>query len=287
LRVETEVFKTTGDKILDSPLSKIGDKGLFTRDIEKAMTEGKVDAAVHSLKDVPTELPSGLVLGAITKREDIRDVFISHPDRAYKKLADVPAGGTIATGSLRRRSQLLHWRPDLNVVDLRGNLNTRLEKLQNSGWDGMILARAGIIRLGREKSITEVFPFDRMLPAVGQGALAIEVRGNDRTCLRYVKSLANEAATIGTRGERALLHRLEGGCQIPVGAYGRVEENEFVLDAMVGSLDGRKVVRGSIHGATERSETLGEELAQTLLDAGAEEILDAIRRATPAETPAA
>jgi len=277
LQIEIVVIKTTGDKILDSPLSKIGDKGLFTREIERALLEERIDAAVHSLKDLPTELTDGLTIGAITKREDVRDVFISHPGKSYRKVDDILPGGTIATGSLRRKCQLLRWRPGIKVVDLRGNLNTRFTKLDESDWDGMILARAGVVRLGLQNRITEILSTEQILPAVGQGALAVEIRSGDASTHKLVQGLASEAATISTKGERALLRFLEGGCQVPIGAYGRIEHNEFHLDAMIGSLDGKKIVRGKIHGDPEQSEELGKQLAQTLYDSGGKEILDGIR----------
>lgn len=278
-------IKTTGDKILDSPLSKIGDKGLFTKEIEHALLEHKIDAAVHSLKDLPTTLPQGLTIGVVTKREDVHDVFISHPKKSYKHFEDIPHGATIATGSLRRKCQLLNWRSDLNIIELRGNLNTRITKLTESDWDGMILAYAGVYRLGMQKFITEILPVEKMLPAVGQGALAIENRDNDEQVLQYIKHLTHVPTTIATRGERALLHHLEGGCQIPIGAYGRIEENQFVLDVMIGSLDGKQIVRGKIHGPIERTEDLSIQLAQTLLDSGGKEILEQIRDRTSVEIP--
>ena len=277
LAVEISVIKTTGDKILDSPLSKIGDKGLFTREIEHALLENRIDCAVHSLKDLPTELPPGLAIGAITQREDVRDVFIARSGSRVTALADVPHGGTIATGSLRRRSQLLHWRPDITITENRGNLNSRFAKLDDSHWDGMILARAGVVRLGMEQRITEVIPSERILPAAGQGALGIEIREGDSTTLKFIATLASPAATSATLGERALLRELEGGCQVPIGAYGRLEENVFRLDAMIGSLDGKRFFRGKIHGKPERSEELGKELAKMLYESGGREILEEIR----------
>jgi hydroxymethylbilane synthase len=286
LAITITTIATRGDKILDSPLAKIGDKGLFTKELELALLDKRVDLAVHSLKDVPTKLPEGLTLAAITTREDVRDVFIAHPKKNYKHLDDVGQGGTIATGSLRRRCQLLSWRPDLKIIDLRGNLNTRFAKLDTSGWDGMILARAGILRLGFETRITEILPIERMLPAVGQGALAIECRSDDHDLIRMLRQLASTATTHATTGERALLRRLEGGCQVPIGTYGRIENNVFHLDAVVGSLDGKKIVRGKIHGASEQSEALGTQLAEILLSSGGKEILDQIRLMDGKETPA-
>ncbi len=277
LSTELRVIKTLGDKILDSPLSKIGDKGLFTKEIDRALLERTIDVAVHSLKDVPTQLPQGLVLGAITAREDVHDVFLSHPKKKHRRLADLPRGANIATGSLRRKSQLLHLRPDFQIIDLRGNLNTRMKKLAESDWDGMILARAGVKRLGWEENITEILSFEIMLPAVGQGALAIEIREDDERTLRFIHALHDDATASVVRGERALLRRLEGGCQVPIGTYGRLEEGEFKLDAFVGSIDGGRVVRGEIAGSPNDSESLGAELATQLLSRGGKEILDEIR----------
>lgn len=277
LNVETIVIKTTGDKILDSPLSKIGDIGLFTKEIEKALQDEAIDLAVHSLKDVPTVLPEGLEIGAITEREDIRDVFISNPRKKYKSLRDVPNGGSIATGSLRRKCQLLNYRPDLSIIDIRGSLRTRREKLENSDWDGMILAKAGVTRLGWADIISETFSPDVMLPAVGQGALAVEIRISDEELKELIRLLNHAETQSATLGERSLLRRLEGGCQVPIGTYGRIENGIFRLNAMVGSLDGSTIVRGSIEGAPADSEKLGTKLAEQLIASGADRILEQIR----------
>jgi hydroxymethylbilane synthase len=277
LQVELKIIKTTGDKILDSPLSKIGDKGLFTKELENALLAKEIDLAVHSLKDVPTQISPDLSIGAITARADVRDVFIKHPQKTYKQFEDVPHGAKIATGSLRRKCQLLSWRPDLEIIDLRGNLNTRFAKLDASDWDGMILAQAGVFRLGLQDRITEVLPIERILPAVGQGALAIEIRGDNKSALNQVRKLASYATEVSTKGERAFLRYLEGGCQVPIGTYGRIENNIFYLDAMIGSLDGKKIIRGSIHGELEQSEKLGATLAETLYRSGGKEILEQVR----------
>ncbi|MFA5832194.1 MAG: hydroxymethylbilane synthase [Bacteroidota bacterium] len=276
--VEIKKIKTTGDIILDSPLSKIGDKGLFTKELDRALLDGEIDLAVHSLKDVPTQLNPGLILGAISEREDIRDVFISHPRKKYSSLNDVPKGGMIATGSLRRKCQLLHHRPDLTIIDIRGNLKTRKEKLEQSDWDGMLLAKAGVTRLGWTSMISEVFSPAFILPAVGQGALGIEVRENDAEILKLISPLGHKETYQATLGERALLRHLEGGCQIPIGTYGRIEQGKFFLDAMVGSLDGKRIVKGSVNGVPEESETLGTALAKELMSNGAKEILEEIRK---------
>jgi hydroxymethylbilane synthase len=277
LQIKIEIIKTTGDKILDSPLSKIGDKGLFTKEIEQALLEQQVDIAIHSLKDVPTKLPDGLMLGAITEREDVHDVFIAHQKKSYNKIDELPKGAKIATGSLRRKAQLLNWRYDLEIIDIRGNLNTRFSKLDQSDWDGMILARAGVVRLGWESRISDIIPLEIMLPAVGQGALAVELRADDKNTLRYVRTLACVQTTISVNGERAFLRHLEGGCQIPIGAYGKIENGEFKLTAMIGSLDGKNIVRGKIQGPPELSENLATQLAQTLFDSGGENILASVR----------
>ena len=278
LAIETTVIKTTGDKILDSPLSKIGDKGLFTKEIENALLDNSIDLAVHSLKDVPTNLAGGLMIGAITEREDVRDVFISHPKKRYASLSAVPKNGSIATGSLRRRCQLLNIRPDLQIVEIRGNLKTRCAKLADSEWDGMLLAKAGVTRLGWTDMISEVLSPTSILPAVGQGALAIEIRSNDASLLAAVEPLNHLQTVQATDGERSLLRFLEGGCQIPIGTFGRIESGTFFLDAVVGSLDGKKMVRGTISGPPADSAKLGAALAQQLLKLGADKILEAIRR---------
>ena len=282
LEIAIEIVKTTGDRILDSPLSAIGDKGLFTKELENALLDRRVDLAVHSLKDVPTVLPDGLVITAVTRREDVRDVFIAHPAKLYKKFSDIPSGGTIATGSLRRRCQIRHLRPDLQIVDLRGNLNTRFAKLKESDWDGMILARAGVVRLGFESAITETLSIDAILPAVGQGALGIEIRSDRTDLARLLAPLASEPATRAVAAERAFLALLEGGCQVPIGAYARFEENRLIMDGLIGSLDGRRIVRGSTHGNPDEPEPLARGLAETLLRSGGREILDEIRAADAA-----
>ncbi|MBP1646582.1 MAG: hemC [Bacteroidetes bacterium] len=277
-----EVIKTTGDKILDAPLSKIGDKGLFTREIETALLEGRIDLAVHSLKDLPTELPDGLEIGAVSRREDPRDVFIPHPSNSIRKLMAQPPGAAIATGSLRRKCQIAAVRPDMKIVDIRGNLGTRFKKLESSDWMGMILARAGVVRLGWGPKIGETVTTEVILPAVGQGALGVEVRRGDHDISSLVAGLTDHATLQGTTAERALLRTLEGGCQVPIGAYGRVMDSAngrpvLMLDAMVGSLDGKKVVRSTIEGDPLEADTLGRQLAARLLAEGAEEILRQIR----------
>ncbi len=279
--VEIQIIKTKGDKVLDSPLSKIGDKGLFTREIESALLAREIDVAVHSLKDLPTSLPEGLVLGAICEREDVRDVFIPHPQNATRTLFDQPQGSKIATGSLRRKCQILSYRPDFEIIDIRGNLNTRMKKLEESDWAGMMLACAGVVRLGWKGKIGEIIDAAKVLPAVGQGALGIEIRLGDERVATIVQALHHDATARGAMAERALLRKLEGGCQVPIGTFARIENEQgkdvLKMDAIVGSLDGKNVVRGSHYGNPRSAEVVGYQLAETLLHNGADRILEVIR----------
>lgn len=290
LPVSVHIIRTTGDRILDAPLSAIGDKGLFTREIEQALLAGDIDIAVHSLKDLPTQLPEGLALGTICRREDVRDVFIPHPASSRATLLDQPRGARIATGSLRRRCQLLNLRPDFDIVEIRGNLNTRMKKLEESDWAGMILARAGVERLGWQARIGETLDPLTVLPAVGQGALGIEVRAGDRSVAALLAPLHHDETAAAARAERALLRRLEGGCQVPIGTYGRMEpvaggESRLALDAIVGSLDGRTVIRGRSSGTASDPEELGRTLAERMIGDGAGAILDRIRDESRAGAP--
>lgn len=280
--VDIEVIKTTGDKILDAPLSKIGDKGLFTREIETALLDRRIDLAVHSLKDLPTALPDGLEIGAVSQREDPRDVFVPHPSNGIHRFLDQAQGASIATGSLRRKCQIAALRPDVQIIDIRGNLGTRFRKLEESDWQGMVLARAGVVRLGWEAKIGETLEADVILPAVGQGALGIEIRREDPRIAELVRELIHMPTLRATAAERALLRTLEGGCQVPIGAFGRIVldaelKERLRLDAMVGSLDGKQVVRGTIQGDPAEAGVLGERLARQLLSEGAEAILRQIR----------
>lgn len=275
LRVELNIIKTKGDKILDQSLSKIGDKGLFTREIENALLDGSADIAVHSLKDLPTETPAGLRIAAITEREVVNDVLISSK---WHAVADLPEGAVIATGSLRRTAQLLHLRPDLRIIDIRGNLNTRMQKFDASDWDGMLLAYAGVKRLGWEHRIAQIIPTTLLLPAVGQGALGLEIREDDDRTAELISCLHHADTAAATIAERSLLRALEGGCQIPIGAFARLERGRLLLDAMVASIDGtvRLDTRGST-GNTDTAQALGTRVADKLLANGAREILQAIR----------
>lgn len=283
LEVPIKIIKTKGDKILDSPLSKIGDKGLFTREIENELLDGDIDLAVHSLKDLPTQLPDGLTIGAITEREDVRDAFIPHPTNSIASLWEQSQGARIATGSLRRKSQILSIRPDFEMIDIRGNLNTRMKKLEESDWAGMILAAAGVKRLGWVSKIGEHLDTGKILPAVGQGALGIEIRAHDERVATIVRGLHHKATAAGTLAERSLLRRLEGGCQVPIGAHGVSSFEEIsgkeilTLTAFVGSLDGSESLRDLITGETEEAEALGIRLAELLRSKGADRILAGIR----------
>ncbi len=272
IEVEIVTIKTAGDKILDSPLSKIGDKGLFTKEIEKAIFENEIDCAVHSLKDLPTELPAGLKIVAFGTREDVRDVLIAQDGM---KLLEIPKGATVATGSLRRRSQLLHLRSDLNLVDIRGNLNTRLRKLEEEGYAGMLLAYAGIKRLGMADKVTEILEPETMLPAVGQGIIAVEAREDDAEMNQLLDGFNNSDSEFAAFAERAFLRRLEGGCQVPIGIYTSFEKKK--LTGMVSSLDGENLIKDSVGLDKNKPVKCGTALAERLLTLGANKILDEIR----------
>ena len=272
--VELRELTTKGDRILDAPLAKIGGKGLFTKELEQSMLDDAVDLAVHSLKDMPTEVPDGLVIGAITTRLDPGDAFVS---AHYAAVEDLPVGARVGTSSLRRRAQLLAVRPDLTICDLRGNVNTRLAKLDAGEFDAFVLAAAGLPRLGFERRIRTILPRSVMLPAVGQGALAIECRAGDAAILSAIEFLRDAGMTTAAQAERAFLRRVEGGCQIPVGVYAEVDANgQISIDAMIASVDGQRIRRSNAHGAGEQAEALGTALAEELLDAGGREILKEI-----------
>ncbi|HQT92777.1 MAG TPA: hydroxymethylbilane synthase, partial [Candidatus Kryptobacter bacterium] len=268
-------MKTTGDKVLDSPLSKIGDKGLFTREIERALLDNEIDCAVHSLKDLPTELPEGLEIIAFSAREDVRDALIAQDGM---KLLELPKGSTVATGSLRRRSQLMHLRSDLNLVDIRGNLNTRLRKLEEEGYAGMLLAFAGIKRLGMADKVTEVLKPETMLPAVGQGIIAVEARESDNAMKELMEGYNVAGSEVAALAERAFLGRLEGGCQVPIGVY--ISFTDKTVWGMVASLDGETLIKGSVGLDEKNPGKTGDELAAKLLSLGADRILSEIRSAS-------
>ncbi|MCD6261704.1 MAG: hydroxymethylbilane synthase [Deltaproteobacteria bacterium] len=273
LKVELVKIKTTGDRILNSPLSKIGGKGLFVKEIEEALIKGSIDLAVHSMKDVPAELPEDLCLSCFPKRETPQDAFISVKSKAMDKL---PLGARIGTSSLRRSAQVLAFRPDLNIVPLRGNVDTRLKKLESGEADAIILASAGLLRLGLADRITDYVPTEHMLPAVGQGALGLEIRKIDKRTAELLAFINHKDTELSVRAERAVLRELGGGCQVPIAAYAQIRGEDINLDALVASVDGRRIIKDKIVGKTEDPEGAGVRLARRLLDSGAKQILDEI-----------
>ncbi len=282
IEIELNKIKTTGDKILDVPLAQVGGKGLFVKEIEDALLSGKADIAVHSMKDVPTEFPDGLCLAVICEREDPRDAFISQMQNLRFKIINfksLPKGAKIGTSSLRRACQLLSLRPDLKIEQLRGNLDTRFRKLDEGMFDAIILAAAGVKRLGLEKRITETLPFEVSLPAIGQGEVGIECRIDDEFVNKVIAPLNHPETAVCVKAERAFLKKLEGGCQVPIAAHariGRIARTSLVLDGLVGSITGDKIIKGHIEGKTEDAERLGVALAEDVLSRGAKEILDKV-----------
>ncbi|MBD0304954.1 MAG: hydroxymethylbilane synthase [Nitrospiraceae bacterium] len=266
-------IKTSGDKILDVPLATMGGKGLFVKEIEEAMLQGDIDLAVHSMKDVPTELPAALEIICIPAREDARDVLISRDRSPLERLAH---GARIGTSSLRRQAQLLCHRPDLRIEMLRGNLDTRLRKLREGGYEAIVLAAAGLRRMGWEDEITEYFPFTVSLPAIGQGALGLEGRRDDTFVRKLVSGLDHLPTRTTVTAERSLLDRLQGGCQVPIAAHAVIQQDRLFMDGLIASIDGRRVVRGSIQGSISDARSLGIELAEKLLADGGEFILNEI-----------
>jgi len=277
LNVSLVKIKTTGDKIQDVPLAKVGGKGLFVKEIEEALLQRRIDLAVHSIKDVPTEFPKGLQLSVVTKREDPRDVLIS---KDGKSLKDLPKGARIGTSSLRRQAQLLHFRSDFELIPLRGNLDTRLKKLKTMNLDAIVLALAGVKRLGFEEKITEIIPPEVSLPAIGQGALGIETRIADQEVERQIRFLNDPDSSIAVSAERAFLGKLEGGCQVPIAAFARIVGTTLQVSGLVGTIDGTRLIRHHVEGPVEKAESLGVELAEILLGEGAKEILDEVYHRT-------
>lgn len=268
-------IKTKGDKILDVALAKIGDKGLFVKELENALLREEIDLAVHSMKDLPTVLPEGLKLGAVEKRENPQDVLISDGGR---KLDNLPPGAGVGTGSLRRVAQLAHYRPDLEFIPVRGNLDTRMRKLKEGKISALVLAYAGVKRLGWEEHITEIIPVAICLPAVGQGALGIEMRAGDEPVAELLRGIDDAATHAAVVGERAFLHRLEGGCQIPIGALGEIKDRELYLRGVIASLDGTDMICDAVSGQPGEAAALGNQLAERLLSRGAAAILEKVRR---------
>lgn len=271
LVVELVSMTTQGDKILDTPLAKVGGKGLFVKELEVGMLEGRADLAVHSMKDVPVEIPDGLEITSILPREDPRDAFISNN---YQSLEDLPKGARVGTSSLRRQCQLRAERKDLVIGDLRGNINTRLKKLDDGEFDAILLASAGMKRMGWQSRITEILATDTLLPAVGQGAIGIECRSGDEPVLAYVNELNDQQTAIRVRAERAYNQRLMGGCQVPIAGYAELDQGVIVLRGLVGRPDGSDMVHGVVSGRPEDAEELGQVLADDLLSRGARKILD-------------
>ena len=270
IEVEILGMSTQGDKILDTPLAKIGGKGLFVKELEQGMLEGRADIAVHSMKDVPVELPNGLHLAVIMQREDPRDAFVSNE---YANLSELPEGARVGTSSLRRQCQLAEARPDLEIQSLRGNVNTRLRKLDEGEYDAIILASAGLMRLGFEQRITAKLAPEQSLPAIGQGAVGIECRCDDEEINALVAALHHAETASCVRAERALNQRMNGGCQVPIAGYAMLESGHLWLRGLVGEPDGSRILRGEVEGATDEAEEMGIGLAERLLEWGADEIL--------------
>jgi len=273
LTVTLQRIKTSGDKILDVPLAAIGGKGLFVKEIEEALLREEIDLAVHSMKDVPTTLPDGLSILCVPAREDPRDVLIS---RDSCSLDQLPKGSRIGTSSLRRQAQLLHYRPDLHIELLRGNLDTRLRKLHNGEYDAIVLAAAGLMRMGWSNKVTEYLPPEVSLPAIGQGALGLEGRRNDRFVQILVEKLEHGPTRIAVMAERALLKRLEGGCQVPIAAHATVKGDTLIMDGLIASMEGQRLIRDTIQGAASEAQSLGIQLAEKLLAQGGDRILNEI-----------
>lgn len=265
-----EIIKTTGDKLLDVPLTGAGTKGIFIKEIEEALLDGRIDLAVHSLKDLPVDLPQGLTIAAIPEREDPRDAYVAGNGLPFEKL---PAGPRLATSGPRRQSQILALRPDLQIVPVRGNVDTRLKKLERGEFDGLLLAAAGLVRLGLEGQITSRFAPDEICPAVGQGALAVETRKDKAQLLNLVRALNHEPTAIAIHAERTVLRCLGGGCQLPLGAYARIESGKLHLMGVVAATNGSRIFRAQAAGPIEEPEALGSRVAEDLIRQGAKELL--------------
>ena len=272
LKVELVTFVTQGDKILDTPLAKIGGKGLFVKELEEALLDGRADLAVHSMKDVPMALPEGLTLAVICEREDPLDAFVSN---TYNSFAELPHGAKVGTSSLRRKCQILKQRPDLEIIDLRGNVGTRLSKLDAGLYDAIILASAGLNRLGLADRIRHTLQLEISLPAVGQGALGLECRATDQAVLDLILPLLHDETDICVRAERAFNAYLEGGCQVPIAGYASLSQGQLHIEGRVGSVDGATLLKVELKGTPEQAEQLGETLAQKLLEQGAGDLLKA------------
>ena len=273
LTIELVPMVTKGDVILDSPLAKIGGKGLFVKELENALLNKEADIAVHSMKDVPMQFPEGLGLAVICQREDPRDAFVSH---SYRTFAELPQGAVVGTSSLRRQCQLKALRPDLDIRSLRGNVGTRLSKLDNGDYDAIILASAGLIRLGLADRIASFIDVEQSLPAAGQGAVGIECRTDDAQVQALLAPLADAETTYCVLAERAMNNHLQGGCQVPIGGYAVLQQGQLYLRALVGDIDGSRIIRAEGKSAVENAEVLGVQIAEQLLAQGADKILQAI-----------
>jgi hydroxymethylbilane synthase len=276
-RVEIETIVTRGDQVLDVPISQIGDEAVFTKELDRALLSGDVHVAVHSLKDLPSRLPEGIQLAAVGEREDPGDAFVPHPG-VDGGLDDLPEGAVLATASLRRRAQIKAWRPDINVVPVRGNVDSRLEKLDDSDWHGMVLAMAGLLRMGLSARIREAFPVDVMVPAVGQGALGIACARDEPEIAAMLNDiLHHEASSRSVMAERAFMQTVGGGCQVPTGAFARFNgDGQIRIDGCIADLDGEEAFRETRVCDPDHADTEARDLAQTLLDAGGAEVLDEI-----------
>jgi len=279
--VEIKIIKTKGDKILDVALSKIGDKSLFTKELEVELLNKNIEIAVHSLKDLQTKIPDGLKLAAVSKRHSVEDVLIAR--KKGMTINTLAEGAIVGTGSLRRRSQLLHLRPDLKTAELRGNVPSRIEKFLSSNWDAIILARAGVERLKLQKYISSIISTDEMLPAVGQGALGIEINETNKLAEEIVQTIHDEKTYLAVLAERSFLRTLEGGCQVPIGAFAEVRSNGFYFDGLVGSLDGSLTFRSKFRGKKSDAEKIGIVIAKEMLKAGAKEILEDVYKTVRGE----
>jgi hydroxymethylbilane synthase len=276
MEAEIVIIKTSGDKMQQAPLTQIGGKGIFIKELEEALLEETVDLAVHSVKDIPTETPSRLFFPAVCRRDDVRDCLVSNTGAL---LANLKPGARVGTGSLRRQGQLRHYRPDLDIRELRGNVDTRLRKVESGEYDAIVLSKAGLDRLGWSQKITEALSTDISLPAVGQGAIAIESRVKDLEATEILGKLDDEETRTVIIAERSLLAALQGGCQLPVGAWARMERGELVMEAMVCSVDGVQYVRQKSMAPPSEAVDLGQKMAQLLIDGGARTILDEVNRA--------
>jgi hydroxymethylbilane synthase len=276
VEAEIIIIKTSGDKMQQQPLTQLGGKGIFIKELEEALLEEAVDLAVHSVKDIPTETPGRLHFPAVCRRDDVRDCLVSHTGTV---LANLKQGARVGTGSLRRQAQLRHYRPDLDFRELRGNVDTRLRKVESGEYDAIVLSKAGLDRLGWSQKITEPISTDISLPAVGQGAIAIQSRVSDREADEFLSKLDDMETRTAIIAERALLSALQGGCQVPLGAWARVERGELVMEAVVCSVDGAQYVREKATAPPDQAAQLGEHLARVLVEGGARTILEEVRRA--------